>query len=152
MKSDILTKWETVKNQPIAQTLSLPKIRTDLHELDAINNVNEAIKEIKEKYNKAFILTEINQISYVTALIITEQVGETSEGNKPKKESALMESTNGEQHQKKRSDLSFLVEMEKDSRIKEGKRKQMLKRYNIKNQADLVTAKEVLKQQIQAKA
>ena len=42
--------------------------------------------------------------------------------------------------------------MEKDSRIKKRKRKQMLKRYNIKNQADLAIAKEVLKQQIQAKA
>ena len=52
----------------------------------------------------------------------------------------------------KRSDLSILVEMEKDSRIKERKRKQMLKRYNIKNQAHLATAKEVLKQQLQAKA
>lgn len=39
-----------------------------------------------------------------------------------------------------------------DSRIKERKRKQMLKRYNIKNQAHLATAKEVLKQQMQAKA
>lgn len=41
--------------------------------------------------------------------------------------------------------------MEKGSRIKERKRKQMLKRYNIKNAEDLATAKEVLKQQIQAK-
>ena len=42
--------------------------------------------------------------------------------------------------------------MEKGSRIKGRKRKQMLKRYNIKNPEDLATGKEVLKQQIQAKA
>lgn len=42
--------------------------------------------------------------------------------------------------------------MEKSSRIKGRKRKQMLKRYNIKNPEDLATGKEVLKQQIQAKA
>ena len=53
---------------------------------------------------------------------------------------------------KKRSDLSILVELENGSRIKERKRKQMLKRYNIRNPTDLTTAKEVLKQQIQAKA
>ena len=53
---------------------------------------------------------------------------------------------------KNKSDLSILVEMEKGSRIKERKQKQMLKRYNIKNPADLATAKEVFKQQIQAKA
>ena len=53
---------------------------------------------------------------------------------------------------KKCSDLSMLVELENGSRIKERKRKQMLKRYNIKNPADLTTVKEVLKQQIQAKA
>lgn len=55
--------------------LSLPKIRTDLHELDAINTANEAIKKIKEKDNKPFILNEINLIAYVTALIVTEEVG-----------------------------------------------------------------------------
>lgn len=53
---------------------------------------------------------------------------------------------------KKRSDLSILVELENGSRIKERKRKQMLKRYNIRNPTDLTTAKEVLKQEIQAKA
>ena len=53
---------------------------------------------------------------------------------------------------KNTSDLSILVEMKKGSRIKERKQKQMLKRYNIKNPADLATAKEVFKQQIQAKA
>ena len=37
-------------------------------------------------------------------------------------------------------------------RVKERKRKQMLKRYNIRNPTDLTTAKEVLKQEIQAKA
>ena len=42
--------------------------------------------------------------------------------------------------------------MKKGSRIKERKQKQMLKRYNIKNPADLATEKEVFKQQIQAKA
>ena len=53
---------------------------------------------------------------------------------------------------KNTSNLSILVEMKKGSRIKERKQKQMLKRYNIKNPADLATAKEVFKQQIQAKA
>lgn len=64
-----------MKNQPIAQRLSFPKIRKDLHVRDAINTANEAIKEIKEKDNKPLTLTEINQITYVTALIITDQIG-----------------------------------------------------------------------------
>ena len=75
MKADILTRLETVKNQPIAQRLGLPKIRTGLHVLDAINTANEAIKKIKEEHNKPLTLTELNQIVYVTALIITEQIG-----------------------------------------------------------------------------
>ena len=74
MKADIMTKLETVKNQPIAQRLSLPKIRTGLHVRDSINTANEAIKKIKEEHNKLFTLTELNQIVYVTALIITEQI------------------------------------------------------------------------------
>lgn len=118
-----------------------------------MNTANEAIKEIKEKDNKPFILTEINQIAYVTALTITEEVGLRPVRETNRKKKAHLWKTRMENNiRKKRSDLSILVEMEKDSRIKERKRKQMLKRYNIKNQADLATAKEVLKQQIQAKA
>ena len=153
MKADILIKLETVKNQPIGQRLSLPKIRTDLHVRDAINIANEAIKKIKEENNKPLTLTEINQIAYVTALIITEQIGQRPVRETTRKKKAPLWKVRMENNiRKKRSDLSILVEMEKGSRIKERKQKQMLKRYNIKNPADLATAKEVLKQQIQAKA
>lgn len=142
-----------MKNQSIAQRLSFPKIRTDLHVRDAMNTANEAIKEIKEKDNKPLTRTEINQITYVTALIITDQIGlgpvrETTQ----KKKAPLWKARVKNNIRKKRSDLSILVEMEKGSRIKGRKRKQMLKRYNIKNPEDLATGKEVLKQQIQEKA
>ena len=153
MKADIMTKLETVKNQPIAQRLSLPKIRTGLHVRDLINTANEAIKKIKEEHNKLFTLTELNQIVYVTALIITEQIDlrpmrETTRKKKVPVWKVRMENN----IRKKRSDLSILVELENGSRIKERKRKQILKRYNIRNPTDLTTAKEVLKQEIQAKA
>ena len=153
MKADIMTKSETVKNQPIAQRLSLPKIRTGLHVRNSSNTANEAIKKIKEEHNKLFTLTELNQIVYVTALIITEQIDLRPIRKTTRKKKVLVWKARMENNiRKKRSDLSILVELENGSRIKERKRKQMLKRYNIRNPTDLTTAKEVLKQEIQAKA
>ena len=54
MKADMLTKLETLKNQPIGQRLGLPKIRTEPRVLDAINTANDAIKKIKEEHNNPF--------------------------------------------------------------------------------------------------
>ena len=54
--------------------------------------------------------------------------------------------------QKKRSDLSILTEIQNGSNIRERKRKEIEKRYDIKKPGDVPIIKEKLKQQIQAKA
>ena len=107
----------------------------------------------KSKKNTTIRLTELNQIVYVTALIITEQIGLRPMRETTRKKKVPLWKVRMENNiRKKRSDLSILVELENGSRIKERKRKQMLKRYNIKNPADLTTLKGALKQQIKATA
>ena len=61
---------------------------------------------------------------------------------------------NNKEIQKKRSDLSILTEIQNGSNIRESKRKEIEKRYDIdiKKPGDVSIIKEKLKQQIQAKA
>ena len=70
-----VTRLQNTNSIDVNARLSLPEIRTGLHVRDSINTANETIKKIKEEHNKLFTLTELNQIVYVTALIITEQIG-----------------------------------------------------------------------------
>ena len=70
----------------------------------------------------------------------------------PKKGRHQPESKNEWDIQRKQSDLSILLEIQKGSKIKKRKIEQVNKCYKIKNVVDMVTAEELLKQQIQAKA
>ena len=75
MKTEILRKWEVVKEQHIGERPSLPKIGKDWHVCSAIEAASKAIKEIKEEINTSLTLTNINQIVYATASTTTEQIG-----------------------------------------------------------------------------
>ena len=68
-------KWETVKYQEMTERPLLPKIKKDRRAHDAIDTVNKAIKEIKEGIDGPLTITDINQIVYATASVITKQIG-----------------------------------------------------------------------------
>ena len=74
-KTEMLRKWEVMKDQRITERPSLPKIRKDWHVCGAIEAANKAIKEIKEEINTSLTMTDINQIVYAMASTITEQLG-----------------------------------------------------------------------------
>ena len=130
----------------------LPKIKKDRRTHDAIHTANKAIKEIKEGIDGPLTITDINQIVYATASVITEQIGlkprQHSRIGKKQKEPAWKAKIKKE-IQKKRSDLS---EIQNGSNIRERKRKEIEKRYGIKKPGDVPTIKETLKLQIHAKA
>ena len=75
MKNDILRKWETVKYQEMTERPLLPKIKKDRRAHDAIDTANKAIEESKEGIDGPLTITDINQIVYATASMITEQIG-----------------------------------------------------------------------------
>ena len=149
MKNDIL-KYQEMTERPL-----LPKIKKDRRAHDAIDTANKAIKEIKEGIDGPLTITDINQIVYATASVITEQIGlkprQHSRIGKKQKEPAWKAKIKKE-IQKKRRDLSILTEIQNGSNIRERKRKEIEKRYGIKNPGDVPTIKETLKQQIQAKS
>ena len=83
----------------------LPKIKKDRRAHDAIDTANKAIKEIKEGIDGPLTITDINQIVYATALVITEQIGLkprlTTQPHRQKTKRACLESKNRERDPKK---------------------------------------------------
>ena len=155
MKTEILRKQEVVKEKHISERPPLPKVRKDQHVCGAIEAAHKAIKEIKEEINKSLAITDINQIEYAMASTITEQIGieEIQKGRLQKKGDTSLERKKIEWDiQRQQRDLSILSEMQKGSKLRREKLSKLINFIKVKNDVDMVTAKELLKQQIQAKA
>ena len=132
----ILRKWETVKYQEMTERPLLPKIKKDRRAHDAIDTANKAIKEIKEGIDGPLTITDISQIVYATASVITEQIGlkprQHSRIGKKQKEPAWKTKIKKE-IQKKRSDLSILTEIQNGSNIRERNGKRLRNATGSKN-------------------
>lgn len=155
MKDDMLRQWEEVKEQQMPERPQLPKIKKDaqVHDTIIIGIANKVINVIKVNIGRPLMLTDINQIVYSTASIVTDQTNNLRK-HVETKEKTYLEGENGERNPEKMSDLSVLAEnkMQKGSRIRERREKQLKKWCNIKNTTDIPVVREKLKQQIQAKA
>ena len=153
MAEDIQKKWEICKEMPINERPAIPKIRRDHLAKEAIKHANEAIQDIKDKQSKPLNLTDINQLLYAAASSVAEAVGARPRKPKSRKRTQPKWKEKIEKEiQKLRGQLSLLNELENGSNVKEKKKKQLERKYNIKQKEDMKTAKETLKQQIQAKA
>lgn len=146
-------RWEEVKEQQLAERYQLPKRKKDARVQDAIDVANKAINDIKVNGGRPLTQTDINQIVYSAALIITEQTNLIPRTTKSTQRKKPLRKENMEKViLRKRSDVSVLSEMQKGSRIRGNRENQIKKRYNIKCVDDISVVREKLKQQIQAKA
>lgn len=146
-------RWEEVKEQQLAERYQLPKRKKDARVQDAIDVANKAINDIKVNGGRPLTQTDINQIVYSAALIITEQTNLIPRTTKSTQRKKPLRKENMEKEiLRKRSDVSVLSEMQKGSRIRGNRENQIKKRYNIKCVDDISVVREKLKQQIQAKA
>ena len=153
MKDYILRKWEVLKEEDMAERPVLPKIKNDKKSKRLIQRANRAIELIKLS-NAGFSLTELNQLIYAAAFIITEELGikprKTTTNRKRKPPAWKMKIE--KDIEMKRKELSILTELEKDSRVKERKIRNIERKYNIRRNQNLTEVKEIIKQQMQAKA
>ena len=74
MKDNIVRKWEVLKEEDMAERPILPKIKYDKKSKRLIQRANKAIELIKLS-NAGFSLTELNQLIYAAAFIITKELG-----------------------------------------------------------------------------
>ena len=122
MKDNILRKWEVLKEEDMAERPVLPKIKNDKKSKRLIQRANRAIELIKLS-NAGFSLTELNQLIYAAAFIITEELGikprKTTTNRKRKPPAWKMKIE--KDIEMKRKELSILTELEKALKLKNGR-------------------------------
>ena len=151
MINQILEKWEEVKFMEIGDRAKLPNINKDRKAKELLKIANEALSTIKQAYQLG--ITEINELIYATATVVTEMKGvKVKKQRKPNRRQPAWKERIEKEINSMRGDLSKLTELTRDSRISERKRRKIMRRYKIKEERDINTEKEKLKQKIQAKA
>ena len=151
MINQIVEKWEEVKFMEIGDRAKLPNINKDRKAKELLKIANEALSTIKQAYQLG--ITEINELIYATATVVTEMKGvKVKKQRKPNRRQPAWKERIENEINSMRGDLSLLTELTRDSRISERKRRKIMRRYKIKEERDINTEKEKLKQKIQAKA
>ena len=77
MSERIMIKLEELKHQELFDRIQLPKIRKDRKAKELIHKGNIAIGKLKAEMVEPLGITEINQLIYATASVITEELGVT---------------------------------------------------------------------------
>lgn len=122
--------------------LQLPRIEKHAWMHDAIDIANKAIIVIKVKIGRPLKLTYSNQIVYSTASIITQQTNQILKKTKLKQRENLSGKKKWRKNPEKANDLPALTEIQKGSRGREKREKQLEKLYNVKNATDIPVVRE----------
>ena len=152
IKKNILRKWEVLKEENMAERSVLPKIKADTKWKEIMKRSNKAIEQIKLS-NPNFTLTELNQLIYVAACAITDELRlkPRKTDNRKRKQPAwklkIMKDI-----ETNRKELSIIAELEKGSRVKDRKVRNIENKYKLKRNQSISELKEIIKQKMQAKA
>ena len=153
MMEDILRKWEIVKETDVTKRPPIPKIKHTRQAKKALETANEAIKLIKAKKDQKLSLTEVNELFYSSALVVSDTLGIKARSKPQKKPKVPMWKRQIEKDiQKIRGEISILSEILKGSSVKERKRRALARKYKIKSNDDILPVIEKLKQQLLAKS
>ena len=87
MINQILEKWEEVKFMEIGDRAKLPNINKDRKAKELLKIANEALSTIKQAYQLG--ITEINELIYATATVVTEMKGVKEKSRENQTEDSL---------------------------------------------------------------
>ena len=147
-----MIKLEELKHQHLSDRIQRLKIRKDRKAKDLIHKGNIPILKLKTQAIEPLTITELNQMIYATASVITEELG------------VAIQKKTGRHHKQPqwkeriskdieclRKKLSILTEKVKGSMASHRKITRVLSQLKCKNEADIPSFVEMIKQQIAAK-
>lgn len=150
LRNDILIKWQEIKYLSVEERPQLPKLNKTKKVIGLIDRANKALDEIRKTKGELNV-SDINQLYYATATVITEHTGLRQKKRRIKKKQPSWKERMMKTIQKKRKDLSVLAEISLN-RLSDRKRKNIMAKYSINTVNKIPEVMEQLKQQIQAKA
>ena len=130
MINQISEKWEKVKFMEIGDRAKPPNINKDRKAKELLKIANEALSTMKQAYQLG--ITEINELIYATATVVTEMKGvKVKKQRKPNRRQPAWKERIEKEINSMRGDLSMLTELTRDSRISERKKRKIMRRYKI---------------------
>ena len=154
LKSDILKNLLEIQKLSFKDRRRLPKLMKSLKLSHLIREANKVLDDIKNEMPN-LNLHVINQMMYATAVTVTERIGVeiSTTGKAPQRKCPPWKRRIQRIIEEKRRDISLLKEIgNPKSTMSQRKSKQVIAKYCIKNDQDVLKKTEELKQQMQAKA
>ena len=153
MKQMILEKWEEVKETDMKDRSSLPKIYLNRKAKGFIKLSNKAVLLIKDSCGKSLGINELNELIFASACVTTEMIGKKVIHRQQRKRKQPLWKAKLERDIKElRIDLSMLTELTRNNGMGERKSRKIRRKYSIRNDDNIITAKEEVRQLINAKA
>ena len=153
MSERIMIKLEELKHQELFDRIQLPKIRKDRKAKELIHKGNIVIGILKAEMVEPLGITEINQLIYATASVITEELGVTIEKMKGQKyKQPQWKERISKDIERLRKKLSILTEKAKGDTASQRKIRRLLSQFKCKNEEEIPVIIEKIKQQITAKS
>ena len=124
MKQQILEKWEETQFVENRSRDKLPNIIKDRKAKELVKASNKALIMIKEQLQKPLNVTEIDELLYTTATVITEKIGVRFKNQrKSKRKQPAWKERIEKEISRVRGDPSMLTELAKDNGVSERKKK-----------------------------
>ena len=130
MSEKVMIKLEELKHQELFHRIQLPKIRKDRKAKELIHKGNIAIGKLKAEMVEPLGITEINQLIYATASVITEELGVTMQKIKGQKyKQPQWKERISKDNERLRKKLSTLTEKAKGGTVSQRKIRRLLSQF-----------------------
>ena len=132
---------------------SLPKIYLNRKAKGFIKLSNKAVLLIKDSCGKRLGINEVNELIFASACVTTEMIGKKVIHRQQRNRKQPLWKAKLERDIKElRIDLSMLTELTRNNGMGERKSRKIRRKYSIRNDDNIITAKEEVRQLINAKA
>ena len=149
---NILREFSIAKQLDMDSRDYLPKIPISKRNMEIIDMHNTALAHILKENGKD--VTNLNHLIYATAKSATKSIGISTNKNakKYKRSEPKWKAKIRREIDSLRGELSILTELADGRNVKTRKGRKVRRKYDIKNEANINVAKEVLKQRISVKS
>ena len=152
LKEDLQIMWHKVRLLQMSEREKLPKLKTNSKLIKLQEEINGVIEELLEE--DEMNITDINNLIYAAATIMTQTLNEPSKRSKNRKNVKFWKIRMQKQISSWRKELSIIAETGtgSDNGKLNRKKRKIFQKYRVTNVREVAQLTETLKQKVQAEA
>jgi len=152
LKEDLRIMWHKVRLLQMSEREKLPRLKTNSRLIKLWGDINGVTEELLEE--DEMDITDINNLIYAAATIMTQTLNEPSERSKNRRNIKFWKIRMQKQISSWRKELSIIAEAGTgcDNGKLNRKMRKIFRKYRVTNAREVAQLTETLKQKVQAKA